>query len=399
TYDQISQHAVNALVATEDHRFYAHWGIDFIGIIAAATDVITSGDIRGASTISQQLARNLYNQEIGFAVTPSRKLKEALTAVQLERRYTKREIIEMYLNTVEFGYNAFGIEAASKTFFSKSAADLSPLEGATLVGMLKAITFYNPARNPENAQGRRNQVLYQMMKNGFISREFYDLHREDPVVTDVNRSSEITASFAPYFAEQVRHWMNDWAKENGYSLYSDGLRVFTPLDSELQKAAWEAVNKRMIELQAVVDYEWSRASSGLPSQDPAWYIGKTDEPFDYFWNSKPDLVTSFVKDTDRYRSLRKVGVSPDQAVLQLRGNDAFMDSLKTAKTRLEAGLVSIDPNTGYIKAWVGGRDLAVDWYDHVNTAARQPGSTFKPFIYTAAIDNGWSPYTTLPDSA
>ena len=398
TYDQISEHAVNALVATEDHRFYDHWGVDFIGIMAATFDAVTTGDLRGASTISQQLARNLYNQEIGFAVTPSRKLKEALTAIQLERRYTKREIIEMYLNTVEFGYNAFGIEAASKTFFNKPAKELGPLEGAMLVGMLKAITYYNPARNPENARTRRNQVLYQMMENGFISREFYETHKDDPVETDVNRSSEITASFAPYFAEQVRHWMNDWAQKNGYSLYSDGLRVYTTLDSEMQKLATEAVNKEMEGLQAVVDYEWSRPGAGVPSQDPAWYIGKTEEPFSYFWNSKRELVESFVKNTDRYRSLRKQGASPSQALGQLWGNEAFMDSLKVAKTRLEAGLVAIDPHNGHIKAWVGGRDLSVDWYDHVNTAARQPGSTFKPFIYTAAIDNGWSPYTTLPDS-
>ncbi|MEX0601175.1 MAG: biosynthetic peptidoglycan transglycosylase, partial [Rhodothermales bacterium] len=206
SYEEISPHVINALVATEDRRFYNHWGIDVRGIFSALADIVTEFDLRGASTISQQLARNLYNQDIGFEVSFSRKLKEAITALQLERRYTKREIIEMYLNTVPFSNNAYGIEAAAQTYFSKPVADLSPLEGATLIGMLQATTYYNPYRNPENAQRRRNVVLSQMMGEGYISRAFYEEHREDPVVTDYNPSSELTSSLAPYFAEQVRLW-------------------------------------------------------------------------------------------------------------------------------------------------------------------------------------------------
>lgn len=399
TYEEISPHVINALVATEDRRFYEHWGIDVPGILSAMADIVTKGDLRGASTISQQLARNLYNQDIGFEVSLDRKLKEAITAVQLERRYTKREIIEMYLNTVPFSNNAFGIEAAAQTYFSKPVSELTPLEGAVLVGMLQATTYYNPYRNPENSRRRRNVVLTQMMRQGYISEAYYEEHKDDPVVTEYNPSSELTASLAPYFAEQVRLWMREWANENGYSLYSDGLRVYTPLDSRMQELAQQSVDENMKGLQAVVDYEWSTRQAPL-YQELEPYIQQTGyEPFDYFWTSNRDLVASFIKNTERYRSLRAQNISAQDAVNQLRQNEAFMDSLKTEKTRLQAGLVSIDPHSGYIKAWVGGRDLETEWYDHVNKAARQPGSTFKPFVYTAAIDNGWSPYYQLPDSS
>ncbi len=400
TYDEISPHAVNALVATEDRRFYDHWGIDLPGILVAASEAITKLDVRGASTISQQLARNLYNQDIGFDVTPTRKMKEMITAVHLERRYTKREIIEMYLNTVSFSENAFGIEAAAQTFFSKPATDLGPLEAASLVGMLQATTYYNPHRNPNNNQRRRNVVLNQMVKAGYLSAEFYDDHSADPVEVVYNPSAEITASLAPYFAEQVRLWMREWSRENGYSLYSDGMRVYTTLDSRMQELAVTSVRENMDALQKVVDYEWSRAGGGAASTNLDWYLQQSGyEPFEHFWNTNRTLVTSFIRETERFRSLRRSGESAEQALTELRGNEAFMDSLKAQKTRLEGGLVSLDPHSGYVKAWVGGRSLATDWYDHVVTAARQPGSTFKPFVYTAAIDNGWSPYYRLPDSS
>ena len=398
TYDEISPHAINALVATEDRRFFDHWGIDLPGIMVAASEAITKFDVRGASTISQQLARNLYNQDIGFDVSISRKLKEMITAVHLERRYTKREIIEMYLNTVSFNENAFGIEAAAQTFFSKPAIDLSPLEAASLVGMLQATTYYNPHRNPQNNQRRRNIVLSLMVSNGTLSPDYYDEHSDDPVEVEYNPSAEITASLAPYFAEQVRLWMREWASENDYGLYADGLRVYTTLDSRIQELAAASVEENMDGLQKVVDYEWSARGISTATNLEAYEERSGYEPFEYFWNSKQSLVNSFIRETDRFRSLRRTGVSSDDAVDQLRGNEAFMDSLKAQKTRLEGALVSIDPHSGYVKAWVGGRSLATDWYDHVATAARQPGSTFKPFVYTAAIDNGWSPYYRLPDS-
>ena len=396
TYSEISPHVINALVATEDHRFFAHWGIDMYRTLAIPYHVLR-GRPQGGSTITQQLARNLYNKRIGYEITVSRKLKEMITAVQLERRYTKPEIIEMYLNTIEFGYNAFGIEASSKTFFGKDPIDLDELEGATLVGMLKAITYYNPIRNPENARRRRNIVLSQMMKRGFLPSDYLEEHREDSVKTSF-KSSDITKSLAPYFAERVRNWLNAWARDSEYDLYEDGLVVYTTLDARLQSMAEAAVDSLMPCLQAVADYEWTRPDSLVYSQEPCDHLKLVFEPFKYFWESRTDILDKIITETPRFRRLGS-DVDPVVMIAQFKENESFMDSLKTIKTRLQSGLVAMDPQTGYIKAWVGGRELADDWYDHVGTARRQPGSTFKPFVYTAAIDNGWSPYYTLPDDS
>lgn len=397
-YRDISPHVINALVATEDHRFEQHWGIDMWGIMAAIADLLTGGDLRGASTISQQLARNLYNERIGRAVTLERKLKEMVTAVQLERRYTKREIIEMYLNTVEFGNNAFGIEAAAHTFYGKTAGDLNVLESATLVGMLKAITYYNPVRNPENARQRRNVVLQQMVKRGFIDEQFYAANHDAPVEAEY-RSAELYASMAPYFAEHVRQWMNQWARENNRDLYADGLRVYTTLDSRLQGMARAAVDSQMTGLQAVVAHEWSRPGGELTySTNPQDYLELDYDPFSYFWENRTETVYEYIRATDRYQTLRERGVGEQEALTQLYNNEAFADSLIAQEFRLEAGMVSLDPRNGHVKAWVGGRDFREDKYDKVAIAQRQSGSVFKPFVYTTAIDNGYSPYDTLPDS-
>ena len=397
-YREISPHVIDALVATEDHRFHEHWGIDLQGILAAVVDVMTGGGLRGASTISQQLARNLYNEQIGRAVTIERKLKEMVTAVELERRYTKREIIEMYLNTVEFGYNAFGIQSAAQTFFGKSAADLTVLESATLVGMLKGVTLYNPVRNPERSKTRRNVVLLQMVRNGILPQSFYDEHNDDPIDAEYH-SSELYASMAPYFAEHVRQWMEDWSEENGHDLYSDGLQVYTTLDSDLQKIARAAVDSQMTGLQAAVGYEWSHPNETYFSNALTDYYDLPDHnPFSYFWSSKQDVVHDFIRETDHYQHLRDQGMSESEALSQLYNDEAFADSLRAEKMQLAAGLVSMDPRTGHVKVWVGGRDFQRDKYDKVAIAKRQPGSTFKPFTYTAAIDNGYSPYYQLLDS-
>jgi len=399
-YDSISGHAVNALIATEDRRFHQHWGVDLQGIAAALVDIST-GDFRGASTITQQLARNLYNEKVGRAVTIERKLKEMVTAVELERRYTKREIIEMYLNTVSFGSNAFGIDAAARTFYGKPADKLDVLEAATLIGTLKATTYYNPVRNPENARQRRNVVLQQMVKRGDLRPEAYERLSAEPVQASYH-SAELHASLAPYFAEYVRNWMADWAERNGRDLYVDGLRVYTTLDSELQRRARAAVEAQMKGLQRAVEYEWSEANNTVYSTSLDDYLelepGEDYEPFSYFWQRQPEMLRAFIRSTERYRTLRRRGHAEAEAIAQLQQNETFLDSLKQAKTRLESGLVSIDPRTGYVKAWIGGRNFRQDKYDKVALAERQPGSTFKPFTYTAAIDNGWSPYDRLRDS-
>ncbi|WP_022836465.1 penicillin-binding protein 1A [Salisaeta longa] len=405
-YDSIAPEVINALVATEDHRFYQHWGVDIQGIMGAIFDILTGGDLRGASTITQQLARNLYNKVVGREVTITRKLKEMVTAVELERRYTKREIIEMYLNTVSFGYNAFGIEAAARTYFGTSAAQLDTLQSATLVGMLKATTYYNPLANPENSQDRRNVVLSQMVKRGYLSQAFYEAHADDPVDAEYH-SAELYASLAPYFAEHVRTTLDEWTETPGHPLhgrniYQDGLRVYTTLDARLQGMARAAVDSQMTKLQKVVNFEWSQETGSLYSTQLEDYVERARKggytPFQDFWTERDGVVNDFIRATDRYAALRRQDVGAEAAINQLRQNQAFMDSLRAIETRLETGLVSIDPRNGHVKAWVGGRNFRKDKYDKVSIARRQPGSTFKPFVYTTAIDNGWSPYDTLLDS-
>lgn len=404
-YDSMSQHVIHALIATEDHRFREHWGVDPLGIMAASFDILT-GNFRGASTITQQLARNLYNEEVGRAVTINRKVKEMVTAVELERRYTKQEIIEMYLNTVGFGNNAFGIEAAGRTYFGVSAKDLNELQAATLIGLLRATTYYDPLRNPGNAKQRRNVVLRLMVDAGYLDSAFYEEYKDDPVGAEY-RSAELYGAFAPYFAEHVRNTLTEWSRDpthplNSHDVYGDGLRVYTTLDSELQKLATDAVTEQMSGLQKVVGYEWSRADSSLYSNSLADYQelepGEDYEPFSEFWERNPEVLEDAIRSTARYDTLLARGNSESEAMRKLRENEAFLDSVKTRKGQLGAGLVSLDPRNNHIKVWIGGRDFRNEKYDKVGIARRQTGSTFKPFTYTAAIDNGYSPYDKLLDS-
>lgn len=390
--------------------FYEHWGIDVFRTVSAVGKTVLGKfgipgfDTQGGSTISQQLARNLYNTRIGREQTVGRKMKEWVTAVQLERRYTKNEIIEMYLNTVEFPYNAYGLEAAARTFYGKEPIDLDELESATLIGMLKGTTLYNPIRNPERARQRRNIVLGQMIKRDVLDQEFLDTHRADSV-NAAYRSAAITMSLAPHFAEEVRKQLATWASLNGYDIYDDGLIAYTTLDSRLQSMAQAAVDSLMPCLEAVTDFEWSNQGSDIRvwSEEPCDYPGLADrmdfEPWDTFFKRNPNVLRSSITQSEHYRSHRRAGLSRDEAVATLLQNASFLDSLKSDKTRLEVGFVAMDPQTGFIKAWIGGRKLDNEWYDKVSIAERQPGSTFKPFLYTAAIDNGWSSYYTLLDDS
>ncbi len=408
SYDSISIPVKQALLATEDQRFYEHWGVDPQAIMAAVVDILTGG-FRGASTITQQLARNLYIEEVGRAVSITRKVKEMVTAIELERRYTKREIMEMYLNTVNFGGNVYGVESAAHTYFGRRAAELDPLQAATLIGLLRATSYYNPVRNPENAKRRRNVVLRLMVERGFLDASFYRDHANEPVRADYH-SARLSASLAPYFAEHVRNTLSSWATDeehsdhplHGHDIYGDGLRVYTTLDSKLQALARAAVERQMSGLQRVVGYQWSAPSPGLYSTSLDDYRslepGAVYEPFAYFWESNPGLLNESIRSTPRYDTLRARGVGKREAIERLRNDEPFVDSLKTAKSRLGAGLVSLDPRNGHVKVWIGGRDFRSDKYDKVGISRRQPGSTFKPFTYTAAIDNGYSPYDKLRDS-
>ncbi|MBE7367861.1 penicillin-binding protein 1A [Ramlibacter pallidus] len=324
--DRISKPVIDALIATEDHRFYEHHGIDFRRTAAAVLNTLR-GKRQGGSTITQQLARNLYPEEIGRAVSLTRKVKEAITALKIEASYSKEEILETYLNTVPFLYNAFGIEMAARTYFDKPASKLDVLESATLVGMLKGTSYYNPVSNPDRARDRRNIVLAQMVKHGKLDAKRAELLAARPLRLDFERQDNVVG-IAPHVAQHLRKWLIAWADREDYDIHADGLVVRTTLDSRLQKAANAAVTKQVRQLQDLADRR---------------------------------------RPKDQERAL------------------------------LQAGFLAVDPRSGQVKAWVGSADFTTDQFDHVNQARRQPGSTFKPFVYGAAFMEGFSPEDTFID--
>lgn len=382
-YDKISPHVVNALIATEDHRFYQHWGVDIQGIFAAVYQMVTSGDIRGASTISQQLARNLY-KKIGREFSLIRKFREMLTAIEIEDNYTKREIIEMYLNTVEFPNSAFGIQSAARTHYGKDAKDLTTSEAATLIGSLKAVYLYNPRLNPENATQRRNTVLMQLNKRGFLTDSTYTRLANKDMNIDYHPPSK-AGQESKYFGQYVRQKIEDWAKENEYNLNTDGLTIYTTIDSRLQKHAQKAVDAKLDSLQPIFVDEWTS-----PNGD---YMN-------LLWKRYPEFLPSFIEETDRYKNgFAKYDTDQRSVVMdKLMADEAFVDSVKRARTRLQAGFVGIDPQNGEVLFWIGGSDYGNVQYDHVYQSKRQTGSTFKPFVYTVAIDNGYKPYHRISNA-
>ena len=373
---EISPNVVKALIATEDHRFYDHFGLDWRRT-ASAMYYTLQGDRQGGSTLTQQLARNLYPEEIGRAASLTRKLKEAITALKIEAVYSKDEILETYLNTVPFLYNAFGIEMAARTYFDTSADDLDVLQSATLVGMLKGNSYYNPVLNPERALQRRNIVLAQMVKRGLLDAAKFESLKQRPLRVEFERQSEPPGP-APHFAQQLRKWLIDWADRNDYNIYSDGLVVHTTLDYKLQVQANQAVARQGYQLQHLANAAWNRNSVWTP-----------DNP----------LVESFMRDAPEYQAAIDGGAAHELAIKQLAADTAFMRELRRQKTTIQAGFLALDPQNGQIKAWVGSRDFKEDAFDHVQQARRQPGSTFKPFVYGEAFRQGMSPEDTLVDEA
>ncbi len=326
TLDQISPNVISALIATEDRRFYQHHGIDFRRLAGAALSTL-GGDLQGGSTITQQLARNLYPEEIGRAATLTRKLKEAITALKIEALYSKPEILETYLNTVPFLYNAYGIEMAARTYFDTSADRLDVLQSATLIGMLKGTSYYNPVQNPQRSLQRRNLVLAQMASSGYLDPARLEALSRQALKLDFARQVE-PPGLAPHVAQHLRKWLIDWADQHDVDIESDGLRVYLTIDAKLQKAANQALAKQLVQLQKLAD---ARHKAGQ-----------------------------------------------EAAVLQ-------------------AGFLALDPRDGAVRAWVGSRDFAREQFDHVSQARRQPGSTFKPFVYGAAFMQGFKPTDTLID--
>ncbi|MFW5726412.1 MAG: penicillin-binding transpeptidase domain-containing protein, partial [bacterium] len=359
----------------------------------------------------QQTAKNLYKTRTGDNEGPLMKIpglrmlivktKEWIVAVQLEKYYTKKEILAMYLNTAEFSSNPYGIKVAAKTFFNKYPADLTVEESATLIGMLKAATYYNPARNPENSKKRRNVVIGQMEKYGFINENEYDSLIAMPIELDFKVDSHTEGS-ATYFRSVLRGWLLEWANEHGYDLFEDGLRIYTTIDSRMQEHAEEAVKTHMKRQQALFFDHWK--DRGAPWRDEDGKVLK-------------DFIPVLAKRSDRYRSLeRQYGRGNDSIDIVMNtpvdmtvftwDNEDFekdtvlspLDSIKYMQHFLHAGFMSMDPHNGHVKAWVGGINYKHFKYDHVMQGKRQPGSTFKPFVYAAAIDNGYSPCYEVVDA-
>jgi len=387
---QVSPNVINALIATEDHRFYDHHGVDFTRI-AGAFVANLKGDAQGGSTITQQLARNLFRDEIGRARNINRKLKELITAFKIENTYSKTEILEAYLNTVPFLYNTYGIEAAAHTYFNKPAAQLNEVEAATLVGMLKGTAYYNPVTNPERSLARRNVVLGQMLKAGVFDENRYRQLVKRPLRVRFTRQAERTGK-DDHFTAYVRRWLVDWADKHDADLQQDGLVVQTTLDYDLQQAALRAVKQQAGALQAIADVDWAH-SWPVNAQSTQTYVDMRAgvNPFEYYWASHGDLLETFVRESAEYRKAVEAGANPVAELKRLKADRDFMRRLKAAKSRLEAGFVAMDPATGEIKAWIGSRDFEREQYDHVVQAARQPGSTFKPIVYAAALEKGIAP--------
>ncbi|MDD5324555.1 MAG: transglycosylase domain-containing protein [Polaromonas sp.] len=372
----ISPKVVDALIATEDHRFFEHHGVDLRRTASAALHSF-SGDLQGGSTITQQLARNLYPDQVGRAQTLTRKIKEAITALKIEAVYSKKEILETYLNTVPFLYNAYGIEMAARTYFDKSADELDVLESATLIGMLKGTSYYNPVLNPERSVERRNLVLAQMVKDGKLDPAKLESLKKRPLRVEFERQTEPLGP-APHFTQYLRRWLIDWADRNDYNIYADGLVVRTTIDSRLQKLANQAVTRQADRLQGVANTEWGERTG---------------------WRSKKNLVLAFVRESPEYKAARDSGLTGEQALKQLQADRSFMLALRRDKTRLQAGFLALDPRNGHVMAWVGSRDFTLDPFDHAQQARRQPGSTFKPFVYGAAFDSGAKPTDSFMDQA
>lgn len=373
TLDRLPKGVVDALVATEDKAFYSHWGVHLERVARAMVKNILAFDLtrEGASTITQQLARNLYNLQgarESFFDKVTRKIRELITSVQIERNFTKQEILELYLNVALFGRGAYGIESGAQQFFGKSAADLTLGEYTMLIGMLKGPGYYDPINYPERAYRRRDIVLGQMVRDGFLTQEEADSVRADSLVFRLP-DPELRAGIAPHFVEWIRQQMVKKAEQYGFDLYRDGLRVYTTLNARMQRYANAAVDSHLVQFQKSFDATWD-------------------------WKKAPEIlrdnIDKLIRDSDKYRRAAD-RETRDSLLRTLRNDPAIIDSAKRAAQTIEVGFVVTNPHNGYILAMVGGRNYKSFKYglNHVTQIRRQPGSAFKPFVYTVALDNGY----------
>ena len=399
-YEDVNPVFWKALIDTEDERFYKHRGVDPIGLFAVAKEMAVSHEARGASTITQQLAKNMFRVRTQYSTgllgyIPGvrmliMKSKEWIIATKLEMLYDKEEILTMYANTVDFGSNAFGIKTACKTYFNTTPAEITAEQAAVLVGMLKATTYYNPISHPENSLERRNVVLHNMMTHNDLTKAEYDSISAIPIKLSYSVESNYDGQ-AKYFREAIANYLKDWCKENGYDLYSSGLKIYTTIDTRMQKYAEEAARKQMRQVQRNFDRHWA-------GQDP-W----RDENHQVI----PGFIEDIAKRQPAYKMLvQKFPDQPDSVTYYLNKPHkvklfdyekgtiekemSTMDSIRYMVKFMHCSFVAMEPQTGHVKAWVGDIDFDSWKYDKV-TAMRQPGSTFKLFVYTEAMNQGLTP--------
>ena len=398
SYEDLSPELIQTFISSEDIRFYDHYGIDLKGLLAIPYYMIR-GKRRGSSTITQQLAKNLFKTRTYLNVEKLKsihpwldifiaKMKESILAIRLERAYTKKEIIALYLNTVDFGSNSFGIKVAAKTFFGTTPDQLSIGESALLVGMLQGVTHYSPILNPENALDVRRKVLKKLKNYNQISQKEYDSIQVLPIDVSKYRVESHNKGLAPYFRIQVRKYLIKWGKENGVDIFGDGIKIYTTLNARMQRHAESAAIQHIKNQQSLFFNHWK-------GKNP-W----VDENL----HELPNFLEKAVKQTKRYRILKKHFKKQEDSIWKILHTPIPMkvftwnaqkyikdtilspvDSLKYYKHFLHIGLLAMDPHTGYIKAWVGGINHTYFKYDHVRQSRRQCGSTFKPIIYASAI--------------
>lgn len=404
-FKNISPNIVNALIATEDVRFYSHNGVDFYSFFTSMLST-AEGDRRGGSTITQQLAKNLFEtrkrksqgiiKHIPFVRTIVYKCKEWLTAFKIEHVYSKDQILTLYLNTVPFGSNSFGIKTASLKFFDKTPDKVTPAEAATLIGMLKATSTYNPINNPDRSVERRNIVLGQMFKYNKLSKADYDSNLNAPLNLDLSYVDN-EGQGGSYLRNAVERWLKKWCRENDYDLYNDGLKIYTTIDPRLQKYAEQAVAEKMKMLQGRFNDIWSTKNPwrDLAGNEIKDFVLKAEEHLPIYqllqkkFSYNTDLINQYFEKPKRMKVFTWNGEKDTTF--------SSVDSIKYYSRILNTGMMTIEPSTGKIKVWVGGIDHKYFNYDHVNQAKRQAGSTFKPFAYVTALDNGYSPCDKFTD--
>lgn len=406
-YEDLPPHLVEALISTEDARFYSHSGIDLQALFRVLVRTILGGDSGsgGGSTITQQLAKNMFPREsLNMFQVIFRKVKEWIIAIKLERNFTKQEIIALYFNTVDFGNQAYGIKSASKVFFNCEPKALKAEEAAMLVGLLKGPSYYNPRRNYERAVLRRNVVLNQMVRFGDLQPATYDSLKALPIDLSRFQAESHTAGIATYFREFLREQLSEWCKTHKkpdggtYNLYKDGLKVYTTINARMQRYAEEAVQEHL---------------KGLQKEFFAHWKGHKQAPFTGIPDSKIEqIMTQAMQRSDRYRRLKEDGLSEKEIEQVFRKNTSMKiftwngdstvnmspwDSIRYHKYILQTGMMSVEPQTGYVRTWVGGINQRYFQYDHVYRGKRQVGSTFKSFVYAVAMQEGWSPCTQVPN--